>query len=414
MTTGRRPSDDRQIAEVFRTLSDEYAEGRFAGDCRRAEQRMRAGVRYSELPEPSRALQVFFRRVLPAMAAAFLAFGFAVWLLPARLLSYTVEGGRMEGGVLRTDDGPAFIRFSDESAIEALPETTLNLEVVGERAALARLVRGDVRVAIHHDEETDWRFLAGPYEVRVVGTKFDLAWDPEQAALSLVMREGRVRVVGPNGTDRVLVAGERLDLARQKPDKTPLAGVGANASPAPAEPTGSAESTLPSESGATPGSTTARSANVRTWPALVAAGRFDDVVREANTEGLSRVHTERNPADLRALAQAAAYTGRTELAVKTWNVVRQRFQGRSAEQAAFFLGRIFDQNGRHAEALTWLRTYLREAPHGVYASEALGAVLTLVRRTEGNAAARPLARSYLERFPKGSYAAAARAVLDGQ
>lgn len=412
MTTGRRPFGDRQIAEVFRTLSDEHANARFAADCRRAEQRMQAGQRYDEPPEFSRAFQLLVRRVLPALAAAFVALGVALWLMPAPLLEYAVEGARVEGGVVRTQSEPAFIRFSDKSAIEARPETTLNLDVVGERAALARLIKGDVRVAIQHDEETDWRFLAGPYEVRVVGTKFDLTWDPEQAALSVVMREGKVRIVGPNELDRELVAGERLSLARKKPETSP------SNTPAPRQTAHNVElqgpkAAVPAESGAASAAVSPSSA-ARSWSALVAAGRFEDVVRDAQAEGLSRAHGERNPADLRALAQAAAYTGRTELAVKTWNVVRQRFQGRSAEQAAFFLGRIFDQNGRHVEALTWLRTYLREAPRGVYASEALGGVLTLVRRTEGNAAAKPLARTYLERFPKGSYAAAARAVLDGQ
>jgi TolA-binding protein len=352
---------------------------------------------------------------LPAVAAACMAWGLAVWLSPDRLLEYTVVGAVPQQGVVRTGVKPANLSFSDQSAIEAGPKTTLDLDIVGERAALARLTKGSLRVAVRHEEDTDWRFLAGPYEVRVMGTKFELGWDPDQAALSLVMREGKVRVVGPE-LDRILVAGQELRVARKRPLAD--ASLASAADPARAKPTPQGSHVGAARPGPAEASSSSRNvppdASKREWTALVSGGRFEEVVREAQTEGFARAHVERDAADVRALAQAAAYTGRTDLAVKTWNVVRQRFRGRSAEQAAFFLGRIYDQQGKSGEALTWLRTYLREAPHGVYASEALGGILTLVRRRDGNAAAQPLARSYLERFPKGSYAAAARAVLDGQ
>lgn len=414
MTRDPDTLSERRIAEVFRALADEHADRRLEADRRRAEARLRAAdiVILNEEPsrtfrlEPSRAYRLLLRRVLPAIAAAFMAWGLALWLSAEPLLEYTVEGATLDAGQIRTADGSARIRFSDTSSIDAEPHTTLAVEVVGERAALARLLKGKLRVAIHHDDDTDYRFLVGPYEVRVVGTQFHLAWDPEPARLSLAMIEGKVRVVGPDKLDRVLVAGQTLELERPKPTRP----ADATASQPPptrshAESRGGRTTPPPSENPApaTP-----------TWATLLAAGRFEDVVREANAEGIARAHAARSAADLRALAQAAAYTGRTDLAVKTWMVVRQRFRGRSAEQAAFFLGRLYDQNGRSADALTWLRTYLREAPHGVYASEALGGVLTIVRRTEGNTAAKPFARTYLERFPKGSYAAAARAVLDGQ
>lgn len=410
MTQANKPLGERQIAEVFRSLADEYAELRIASDRRRAEQRIQRPQLMLDAPEPARSrFRISLRRLLPAVAAAAtFAWVLSLWLLPPSLLEYSVEGASIERGVLRTLDRPASIRFSDESAILAAPSTTLQLDVVGERAALARLVKGNLDVAVHHAENTDWRFLAGPYEVRVIGTRFALAWDPEQAALSLVMKEGKVRVVGPDALDRMLVAGQRLDLSRNP------APVAVATAPEPAGvPEAPPRRTAAASREDSPPPTSIAPVS-RSWSSLVAAGRFEQVVREAQTEGIARAHAERPAPELRALAQAAAYTGRTDLAIKTWTVVRARFTGRSAEQAAFFLGRIFDQSGRHSEALNWLRTYLREAPRGVYASEALGGVLTLVRRTEGPTAAQPLARNYLERFPKGSYAAAARAVLDGQ
>lgn len=419
MSETKGPLGEKQIAEVFQTLADEYADQRLVSDKRNAQLRMQMGQLLVDPPQDySRATRILIRRVLPAIAAAFMAWGVAVWLSPERLLEYSVTGAVAVQGVIRTDEKPAMVRFSDDSAIEASPRTTLGLDVVGERAALARLSKGDLRVAIRHEDNTDFRFLAGPYEVRVIGTQFELGWDPDQAALSVVMREGKVRVVGPE-LDRVLVAGDTLKLTRKKPtantDQKEAAPDSASATRAEASNGLPALASSPStESSGTSAQSTQPAASRRDWTALVALGRFEDVVREAQAQGVTRTHAERRSAEVRALAQAAAYTGRTDLAIKSWSVVRQRFRGRDAEQAAFFLGRIYDQQGKHAEALNWLKTYLREAPNGVYASEALGGVLTRVRRTEGTAAAQPLARSYLERFPKGSYAAAARAVLDGQ
>ena len=53
-----------------------------------------------------------------------------------------------------------------------------------------------------------------------------------------------------------------------------------------------------------------------------------------------------------------------------------------------------------------------EAPRGVYAAEAYGRRLSLTERLRGKAAALPLAREYLERFPEGAYAPSARALVE--
>jgi TolA-binding protein len=150
-----------------------------------------------------------------------------------------------------------------------------------------------------------------------------------------------------------------------------------------------------------------------TWSLLVAKGQFADVVATAEALGTERVLRERSSAELSALAHAAHYTGHSTLAVSAWSALRQRFGGqKAARQAAFFLGRVFDQQGRRADALHWLNTYLSEAPSDVYTSEALGRKLTLVQKLEGTLAARNVAREYIGRFPRGAYAQSARTILD--
>jgi TolA-binding protein len=173
---------------------------------------------------------------------------------------------------------------------------------------------------------------------------------------------------------------------------------------------GARENTPPGPSGPVSAAITTDS----DWAALVSKGHFGDVVQAAKALGTDRVLGERSAKDLNALAHSAHYTGQSPLAISAWRALRQRFaQANFGRQAAFFLGRVHDQEGRSAEALRWLNVYLTEAPRDVYASEALGRKVTLVQKLEGQAAARKVAREYLQRFPNGTYARAARAIVAG-
>jgi TolA-binding protein len=135
------------------------------------------------------------------------------------------------------------------------------------------------------------------------------------------------------------------------------------------------------------------------------------VVAAAELAGIGAAITSRSAPELKALAQAARYTGRTALALRAWHAIRQRFPGHpAAQQAAFFLGRIHDQQGQAGEARRWLGVYLTEAPSGVYASEALGRQMMLQQKGPADVAQRS-ARQYLDRFPNGAYAKAARSIL---
>jgi hypothetical protein len=144
------------------------------------------------------------------------------------------------------------------------------------------------------------------------------------------------------------------------------------------------------------------------WAKLVSKGLFSEVVQEAERSGIEHTLNTRSVQDLQALAQAAHYTGRSTIALDAWSKVRQRFGGK---QAAFFMGRIHDQQGNGQSALRWLNVYLAEAGSDVYASEALGRKLTLVQRLQGKQQAEAVAREYLKRFPKGTYARTARALV---
>jgi ferric-dicitrate binding protein FerR (iron transport regulator) len=132
-------------------------------------------------------------------------------------LSYELRGGAVYGGVIDAQRGEATVSLSDGSSILAENQTKFSVDVVGRNAALTRLVSGRLHVKVEHNDDTRYRFLAGPYEVRVVGTEFDLAWDPDGAGLSLVMSRGEVRLSEPGGKLRTLKAGQSLRLPRAVP-----------------------------------------------------------------------------------------------------------------------------------------------------------------------------------------------------
>ena len=141
------------------------------------------------------------------VAGAFLTLGFRA----DSQLSYEVRGGSSRGGVIEAARGEATVSLSDGSSILAENQTKFSVDVLGRNAALTRLVAGKLHVRVEHNDDTSYRFLAGPYEVRVVGTAFDLAWDPS-GGLELAMSKGEVHLTEPGGKVRTLKAGEALRL----------------------------------------------------------------------------------------------------------------------------------------------------------------------------------------------------------
>ncbi|NLE86176.1 MAG: hypothetical protein GX607_07245 [Myxococcales bacterium] len=423
------PLREEQVTTVFRALAEEHIRTRRKEretaelTWRRIQQRQQAerlGIRPAPAARPSWARRLLWIGV-PALA---IAAGVALMVDggPPPGLEYELVGGHSQGELITTEDEPAKLLFSDDSSIEAAKHTVLNVHVVGERKLVTRLSQGKVTVHVVPNPETHWRFLAGPYEVEVVGTRFDLSWDADRGRFALVMHQGRVVVTGPGEKPRRLGAGEVLilDEHQQVVDATEAAPLDALPGEA-SDPAVTAKREDPRSAtrrgpgapsdGAGEGVSEGRSAGP-SWREQVASGKFEDVVRSAQREGVEQVLARRDATELQALAQAARYTGNTKLAVQAWTTIRKRFAGQAASaQAAFFLGRIDDQMGRPEQALRWFDTYLSEAPTGVYASETLGRKLTLIRATRGDDKAREVAREYVARFPHGPYADTARDIL---
>lgn len=415
MADDREPLSERQVGAVIRRLSEEHATLHAERDAQRAWGRIESSIAPAELPASGngtgRVAAIAFG--LAVAAAALLGLGFRA----DSQLSFELRGGHARGGVIEAERGEATVALSDGSSILAENRTKFSVDVVGRNAALTRLVSGTLHVRVAHNDDTSYRFIAGPYEVRVVGTEFDLAWDPGGSGFLLSMSKGEVRLVEPGGKLRTLRSGETLQLPGLA---QALAQATAQRAAAPVGPTASTTDgyqTVPSTPAVdqTPAVRAARDAaqSQPSWDALVAKGQFADVVREAETLGIDSVTERRGPSDLKALGQAARYVGKRALSLRAFSALRERNRGTdAARQAAFFLARLQEEQGNQAEALRWLGTYVNEAPRGVYAAEAYGRRLNLTERLRGQAAAVPLAREYLERFPQGAYAQTARALVE--
>jgi len=352
-------------------------------------------------PDPASARALFLERVderlsarerrvpwtwalAPAALAAAAVALFYFW--PGRMLEYEVRSAKADGGYVRAIDRPAQIEFSDGTEIVAAAGSRLRVEGVSAHGARVSVESGSIRTHVVHERDTDWTFLAGPFQVRVTGTRFGLDWDAGREKLVVVLEQGSVEIDGfGQGRPVSVVAGQRFvgdarersltvaDASAAPADgaRAPAAGKGEGegdpvstgtttpALPSPADPADPASLGVKAQSGQRGPS----------WSELMKQAAFAEVVQQAEARGLSTCLASCSSADLTALADAARYTGRGALSESALLSLRKRF-GTSGGRSAFMLGRLHEAEGRRTEARVWYERSLAEAPAGPFASEA--------------------------------------------
>jgi len=327
------------------------------------------------------------------------------------------------------------IEFSDGSRVTVAAEARASVTAIDARGARIRLEHGRLSAQVVHLPGASWSLAAGPYQILVTGTAFDMNWTPETSVLELWIRHGSVLVKGPNaGQGLAVSAGQHL-LASAESGQIVLDALAPAASPAqpaaPAAPVPTADlapapsssserpAISPRESSRTPRPAPAPRAmapeSSAAWPQALARGDFQRILDEAARRGLDDVLASATSADLAALADAARYRRRDDLAQRALLAQRQRFpQTVAARDAAFFLGTLDESRpGRKAEtsALQWYGRYLAENPAGDYGEQALGRRLVLFDSLRDRAAARKTAALYLAKFPAGPYANKATSIV---
>jgi TolA-binding protein len=342
-------------------------------------------------------------------------------------IAYHIEGGNLvDGGYLRESGrGGVKLLFAEGTEFILTPGTRSRLRSVDASGARIAIEQGTASFQVTPAPAGDhrWQVDVGPFLVTVKGTVFSVSWDAAAERFELKLRHGRVTVSGPvSGGEISRHAGPRLvvDLPAGQTvisEPKPEEWLDVPGSPAPrADDAPAADS--PGRSGkavarpATP-APAGKSNGERRWAMALAAGDLDRILGDAERAGLKPTLEHASSDDLLALADAARYRRRMDLAREVLLAERRRFpDSRQALDAAFLLGRVEEssQSGL-GRAIEWYDEYLKRAPAGTYASEALGRKMTLTSELEGTAQARPIAEEYLRRFPSGTYAGPARAFV---
>ena len=305
------------------------------------------------------------------------------------------------------------VAFSDGTNVKVEAASRARVAEVTAHGARVVLEDGELDVSVVHKTNARWTFEAGPYAVEVTGTEFTLSWSAKDDRLDVRMKRGSVVVEGPLAAAGVaVVGGQTLDARIHErtlsvtESRTSVAPVETNIAP-PIE-----VATVVNDEPAPMAS--ARATNViatRTWAQDVAAGDYATVVREAEEGGLDGVIDHRPLADIAALADAARYVRRFDVAERALGAERSRFPNTNeARAAAFMLGRVAEDSGDSTRALGFYDAYLAASPDGALAAEALGRKLAVLR-AQKRVEARAVAEEYLRRFPTGAYAHVAHDVV---
>jgi FecR protein len=347
------------------------------------------------------------------------------------------NGSVSHGGYIRPSAAEgAQVRFADGTEVVLEPGARTKVAEVYAHGARVVIEEGKARLRVKPLREAKWLVEAGPYSIQVTGTIFDVAWAAPEESLDLWLREGSVIVTGPLTTGGFVVrAGQHL-VARVResqllldgrpsedfrfgssdsavegpPPETP--GVPAPGAPRRHPPTDAPRGVGPAATAATLGA--ADDVRSPAWSKRLAAGDFEGILADATRRGMENVLSRGSRADLAALADAARYVRRFDVARRALLAERERFAGSvRGQDAAFFLGGLAESDAAPVpSALEWYERYLAENPRGTYASQALGRKLMILHRLRGREAVKPLALDYLNQFPKGPYARHARNLLE--
>ncbi len=381
------------------------------------------------------------RRAALLLAAACAVCAMLVWLVVRRptALSFAVGSPPMSGTVgewiSAGNEGSRLVRFSEGTSLILASNAKLRITETTPHGAGVLLEQGSVEASVvHTGADTQWALRAGPFDVRVTGTRFEAAWDPASETFEITMREGSVIVRGPVlSSERALVAGEHLRISvrdgelalhtsqpNARPKLAPLAASIALRQPSEAvsaEPPilpGPSAIAAPPRSPSTlaqgPDATATATTSDREpgWRELASAGKYKEAFAATERVGFVQEVERASSTDLTTLTDIARFAGRPALAREALLAQRRRFGARG--RSAFLIGKTAaDQQGNAAEGVRWFETYLSEEPAGALAEQALGRIMELSKKD--SAAARSAAERYVARYPSGSYAGLARSVL---
>ena len=319
--------------------------------------------------------------------------------------------------VLAAGNSELPLRFSNGSTAIFRPGSTGRLLRLHDAGAEVELIAGRLEASIFHGVDTRWVFRAGPFAVRVTGTRFDVEWSPQARKLVVALRQGGVTVDGAVlGAGVPLRAGQRLAVTLNGDDTGSVRtealdeAYGEAHGDAHDEALANAPIETPAEA-PTPDRAAVKGPDV-TWMTLADRGAQAEAWQAARRAGIDDLRRRLDPVQLLALADVARYVGaRAEARSIFLTLVRRFPRHRLAGDAVFSLGRLAFESGDPVTATAWFARYQDQWPTGALASEATGRLIEAAVARHDDQGARTSAEAYLDRAPGGPYAALARQVL---
>ncbi len=384
-------------------------------------------------PRPPRRAPVWLA-LAAALSVAALLFG-ARAVQQRNLLRVSIGGSGQTpllGAWLGAPDASSLpLEFSDGSRVELTARSKARVTELSGSNARVELANGSLRVHVVPGGSAEWRIDAGPFDVRVTGTRFVVSYAPGEDVLELSLDEGEVELSGcVFGAGRKLTVGQRVrascrtrGLEVSYRDVHAPGGDSALAAASPA-PTTTAAPASPQALAVTPpgaGAVTPPDASVEprretvaaasaaprpSWVSLASAGKYREAYATVERDGFDTECARGNPETLLLLADVARHASAPRRAAAALVTLRRRFAGgHDAALAAFTLGRLeFDEFRAYSVAAGWFRTYLKERPGGTMAREARGRLMEALHQAGEQAGARAAAEQYLRDYPTGPHA----------
>lgn len=363
-------------------------------------------------------------------AAVALAAALVVWVHGSgtQRLGMAVSGARIaepEGTFVSAANKAVPVQFSDGSRILLEPDSRVRVVSVTDSGAHMVVESGAARFDIVPRKSANWHFSFGPFGVEVLGTKFDVSWNPEKDLFELTLERGKVKVTGcVFGDGRPVLAGEtvrascgnhqfEISTRHASADESdePAGATAAPTTPLAVAATETSAAEPSSVKGRTPAAAP-RSAEP-TWQDLARSNRYSEAFAAADAVGFDAECARVSASDLALLGTSARLSGHTAQAIRALEALRTRFAGtRAASLAAYDLARVaFDQRHAYNDAAQWWSVYLREQPRGELAREALGRLMESQNRAGDHVGAAATARRYLDAYPDGPHAALAHSLV---
>lgn len=358
-----------------------------------------------------------------AFTTALIAMAFMSLPTPGTTITFSVGPSDSVGNLgawIAAGHRATSVRFSEGTLVTLEPGARARVTGADANGATMLVERGRAHAkVVHAGSSTSWLVHAGPFDVNVVGTEFDVAWDPTQEVFDIRVTEGRVIVRGPLlDAGRSLSASEvlRVDVHHkssevrvESPEAPRVEDTPPNEAPVPNEenPVPKPEPVAPEPA---PVVLSEKPLVVPVWQKLAAAGKHREALEAAEQAGFDHILANSTATVLLELADEARFAGSPSRARQA--LLRARELG-ARGRSAFLLGKIAaDHEHAPADAITWLQQYLEESPSGGLAEQALGRIVEIEDKLGHREQARKAAQTYLQRYPGGAYETLARGVVE--